>query len=89
MFSVDLQQKKTMFRNRRGGISSSNRWYSHTQTQPHTHTHQNDMCVKTRTQTVHTQSENSSDAGDKAIIGIPARLQRVFLSTHTLQHVLL
>lgn len=32
MFSVDLQQKKTMFRNRRGGISSSNRWYSNTHT---------------------------------------------------------
>lgn len=32
MFSVDLQQKKTMFRNRHGGISSSSRWYSNTRT---------------------------------------------------------
>lgn len=50
----------------------------------HSHTHQNEMCVAHR---LHVQSESGADAGDKAIIGNPARL-RVFYK-HTLQQVLL
>lgn len=91
--------KRRMFRNRRGEISSSNRWYSNTRTcrpmslkllsqfmlkvQGHHRFNMNTLrMTHSHTHRLHVQSESGADAGDKAIIGNPARLRVFYKHTH-------
>ena len=57
------------------------RTHTHTRTYTHRHTQ-----THTHTQTVHMRSENSSDGGDKAIIGNPTRPECYCPVSHTHRH---
>lgn len=59
-------------------VQGHHRFNMNTLRMTHSHTHR-----------LHVQSESGADAGDKAIIGNPARLRVFYKHTHTLQQVLL